>query len=240
MFVGTTLTVRLARSRVPEDRAWQIATWAVLSGFVGARLLHVLERWEYFFGDPARILAVNDGGLSIVGAVIGGFASIAVATARLRAPVGFMADVSGSVAGIGMGIGRIGDIVNGEHHAIACDGLPWCVRYTHPNTLGQRDYVHPAVAYELVLDFAVAALLLWLLGRVVGRAPEGRLLWTFLVLYGAGRFLLSFLRLDPLVVDGLRQAQVVAAGLVIVGAVMLAFGAVRSRERASGVRASAR
>ena len=233
VFVGTTLAVRLASSRVPEDRGWQIATWAVVSGFVGARALHVFERWEYFVADPARVFAVSDGGLSILGAVIGGFAAMSAATARLRAPVGFLADVGGSVAGVGMGIGRIGDIVNGEHHAVACSGgLPWCVRYTHPNTLGQRDYVHPAVAYELVLDFAIAALLLTLRSRIVGRVPEGRLLWAFLVLYGAGRFAISFLRLDPLIVDGLRQAQVVALGLVGSGAVMLAYLRTRARRRA--------
>lgn len=231
VFVGTTLAVRLVRSRVPEDRGWQIAGWAVVGGFVGARALHVLERWEYFLADPARVFAVSDGGLSILGAVIGGFAAMYAATVRLRAPVGFIADVGGSVAGIGMGIGRLGDVVNGEHHAVACGGLPWCVRYTHPNTLGQREYVHPAVAYELLLDFALAALLLAVRTRLVGRAPEGRLLWAFLLLYGAGRFAISSLRLDPLVLDGLRQAQVVALALLGSGALMLSYLGARGWRR---------
>lgn len=223
MLLGVWLAIRLMRDRVPEDRAYGIAAWAVVSGFVGARLLHVLERWEVFLADPIRVFAVGDGGMSILGAVIGGFSAIAVASLRFAAPVGYVLDASACAAGIGMGIGRVGDIINGEHHASLCEGLPWCVRYTHPNTLGQREYVHPAVAYELVLDFAIAGLLLWLRPRVVGRRPEGRLLWGFLLLYSVGRFFISFLRLDPLVLAGLREAQVVSLVLVALGAVMLAF-----------------
>jgi phosphatidylglycerol:prolipoprotein diacylglycerol transferase len=161
--------------------------------------------------------------MSILGAVIGGYSAIAVVSLRLRAPVGFVLDASACAAGIGMGIGRIGDIVNGEHHAAACAGVPWCVRYTDPNTLGQRDPVHPAVAYEMLLDFAISALLLWLRPRAAGRSPEGRLLWLFLVLYSLGRFAISFLRLDPVVAFGLREAQLVSLALAVLGVAALAY-----------------
>ncbi len=229
MLTGVWLVARLMRDRVREDRGYTIAAWAVGSGFVGARLLHVLERWDAFLADPLRVVAVWDGGMSILGAVIAGYSAIAVASLRLHAPVGFVLDASASVAGIGMGIGRIGDVVNGEHHAVACAGVPWCVRYTNPNTLGQRDYVHPAVAYEMLLDFAVAAVLLWLRPRVVGRTPEGRLMWLFVLLYSLGRFLISFLRLDPIVFSGLREAQLVSFVLVVLGLAMLGYLGVRRR-----------
>lgn len=223
MLFGVWLAVRLMRSRVPGERGYAVAAWAVGSGFVGARLLHVLEKWPVFVADPARVVAVWDGGMSILGAVIGGYSAIAIASWRLAAPVGFVLDASACAAGVGMGIGRLGDIVNGEHHAASCSGLPWCIRYTDPNTLGQRDYVHPAVAYEMLLDFAISALLLWLRPRVAGRAPEGRLLWLFLILYSLGRFAISFVRLDPLVFAGLREAQLVSLALVAIGAVMLLY-----------------
>ncbi len=230
MLFGVWLAVRLLRDHVTEDRAYTIAAWTVASGFVGARLLHVLEKWEVFLAEPLRVVAVWDGGMSILGAVIGGYAAIALASLRLHAPVGFVLDASAAVGGIGMGIGRIGDVVNGEHHAVGCSGLPWCVRYTSPHTLGQRDYVHPAVAYEMLLDFAIAALLLALRPRVVGRTPEGRLMWLFLLLYSTGRFALSFLRLDPLVFAGLREAQLVSLALAALGLAMLAYLGVRRRQ----------
>ena len=233
MLVGVTVSIRLIRDRVPEDRGYAIAAWAVGAGFVGARLLHVVEKWNTYLADPGRVLAVWDGGSSILGAVIGGFAAIAVVGWRMHVPVGYVLDAVAAVAGIGMGIGRIGDIINGEHHAIACDGLPWCVRYTNPNTLGQRDYVHPAVAYELMLDLAVAAFLLWLRPRLAGRQPEGRLMWLFVVLYSLGRFWISFLRLDPVVFAGLREAQLVSLALLAGGVTMSVYLA-RERRRHVG------
>jgi phosphatidylglycerol:prolipoprotein diacylglycerol transferase len=123
-----------------------------------------------------------------------------------------------SVLGISLGeaIGRIGDIVNGEHHSVPCEGLPWCVRYTHPNTLGQSTSVHPTGLYDglLMLAIFVVLYLYWL--RLRGRPPEARIWAGYLVLLGGGRFLLSFLRTDPLFLDGLQQAQVL--GLLYLGA----------------------
>lgn len=239
---GVWLAVRLARSRLPEERAYSIGTWGVIGGIIGARLLHVIDQWPAYASDPIQILNIFNGGIAIVGAVIGGIAVGYLRALQLRAPVGFVADAAAPAIPLGMGIGRLGDIVNGEHHAVVCDPpLPWCVRYTHPDTLGQGpfaagparlgpdEYVHPAVAYELILDFAIVGLLLWLRPRVVGRQPEGRLLWLFLALYSAGRFAISFLRFDAITMFGLRQAQLVS--LVVVGAslVMLAFLATRRR-----------
>jgi phosphatidylglycerol:prolipoprotein diacylglycerol transferase len=118
---------------------------------------------------------------------------------------------------LGEAIGRIGDIINGEHHAIACSGLPWCVRYTNPATLGQTDFVHPVVAYDLAVDLVIFAVLLWYWVRVRGHAPEGRVFWLYLVLYGGFRFATSFLRVDPILLAGLQEAQLLGLVYVLAG-----------------------
>ena len=118
---------------------------------------------------------------------------------------------------LGEAFGRIGDIINGEHHAVACSGLPWCVRYTHPATLGQHDFVHPVVGYDLLVDLLIFAVLLWYWRRVRGHPPEGRVFWLYLVLYGGFRFATSFLRLDPVVFAGLQEAQLLGLLYVLVG-----------------------
>jgi prolipoprotein diacylglyceryltransferase len=128
-----------------------------------------------------------------------------------------------------MAIGRVGDVVNGEHHATACAALAWCVRYTHPNTLGQRDFVHPAVAYELVADLAIFAVLLVLLRR---EHPPWTPTLAFLGLYGAVRLLLSPFRLDPPWLGPFSEAQAVSAAFVL-----LAIGGLmrlRSSRRRAG------
>ena len=59
---------------------------------------------------------------------------------------------------LGQGLGRIGDLINGEHLSTASD-LPWAFVYTHPDTLGELGQsVHPtAGGYELLGDFIILA-----------------------------------------------------------------------------------
>jgi len=62
---------------------------------------------------------------------------------------------------------------------------------------------------------------------VRGQPPEGRVWLGYLLLLGAGRFLLSYLRTDPLFLDGLQQAQVL--GLLYLGAGALSLLLLRRR-----------
>ena len=126
----------------------------------------------------------------------------------------------------------------GAHHAIACSGLPWCVRYTHPATLGQTEYVHPVAAYDglIMLAIFVALLLYW--WRVRGRPPEGRVYFAYLLLFGGFRFVTSYLRLDPLFIDGLQEAQLLGLIYAVAGAVMLPVLTVRGTLDSRGARAT--
>jgi phosphatidylglycerol:prolipoprotein diacylglycerol transferase len=124
---------------------------------------------------------------------------------------------------IGMAVGRIGDIVNGEHWATACAGVPWCVRYTAANSPGQRDYVHPAVAYELLCDLAIFAILIALLRWSDRQRRHPYLPFVFLGLYGTARLALSAFRLDPVFAFGMSQAQLVSIAFVALAAGALAW-----------------
>ena len=133
-------------------------------------------------------------------------------------PVAFVLDRGVVGLPLGMAIGRIGDVINGEHHATACAAVPWCVRYTNPNTLGQSAPVHPAVAYELLLDLVIfVALLLFV--RRGGR--DGQVVLLFLLLYGIARLGLAPFRLDPIWLFGASQAVVVSLAFILIGAIGL-------------------
>src|SRR5205823_8860130 len=148
---------------------------------------------------------------------------------RLRLPIGCMFELSVTGIALGQPIGRIEDIINGEHHAIACSGLPWCVRYTNPATLGQTDYVHPVAAYDGLIMVVIFIVLVAYWRRVRGRPPESRVYWAYLLLFGGFRFLTSFLRLDPLFVDGLQEAQILGLIYAVAGGIMLPILSARSR-----------
>ena len=212
--VAIWVAVRLSRRFVRDERVYPYALWVLLGGLVTARLGHVADNWPSYETDPGRILAFWGGGIAVTAAPIGSTIAGVLAARRLRLPMGAMLDVAAIGIVVGLAVGRIGDLINGEHHAVACSGLPWCIRYTDPATLGQSTYVHPVVVYDGLWDVALAlgAYLFW--RRAWLRTPQGRAYVIVLGLYGLGRFLSSFLRLDPVVLGGLQEAQVLGLAYI--------------------------
>lgn len=207
------------RMGLSEDDIYGTALWGVVGAIIGARLFHVIDSLSYYLQNPLQIIMINEGGIAIFGAIVGGPIAGAIYARRRRLPVGKLADLGAIGLILGQAIGRIGDIVNGEHLADATD-LPFGVQYVNPNTLGQPgQVVHLAVGYEMVLDIVILGILLGLRGRLGG---DGRLFWVYLALYSIARFFLSFLRLDTIMILGLREAQLVSLASVVVSVVMLA------------------
>jgi phosphatidylglycerol:prolipoprotein diacylglycerol transferase len=231
MGVGSWMSFRLARWLVKDERIYPFAIAVVIGGIVAARAGHIVDNWPYYGAHLDQLLAFWNGGVAATAAPIGSAIAGWIAARRLRLPLGFMFDITVIGIVLGEAIGRIGDVINGEHHAIACSGLPWCVRYTNPATLGQPTFVHPVVAYDLLVDLIIFVILLRYWRRVRGRAPEGRVFWLYLVLYGGFRFATSFLRLDPIVLAGLQEAQLL--GLLYVLAGVPALLRLQRRERPS-------
>jgi phosphatidylglycerol:prolipoprotein diacylglycerol transferase len=194
------------------------AVWPVAIGaLAGARLAAVLEAWPYYASHPLEILAVTEGGIAAYGGILGGMLAMWLYCRWRGLPTGRLFDVAGPPMLLGLAIGRIGDIINGEHHAIA-SSLPWAVEYLNPNTLGQPGLaVHPEVAYEMLLLMAIVAVqvTLWRMPKFRALAP-GAEFGAGLLAYAVGRFFLSYLRINPTYVFALRGAQllgIVAAGI---------------------------
>jgi phosphatidylglycerol:prolipoprotein diacylglycerol transferase len=234
MIAGSFVSFRAARYLIRDDRIYPFAIAVVIGGLLGARVAHVLDNWNVYASRPLDVLAFWNGGIGTTGAPIGSTIAGFIAARRLRLPVGFMFDISVIGIALGEAIGRIGDIINGEHHAIACSGVPWCVRYTNPATLGQTDYVHPVAAYDGLVMVLIFIMLVTYWRRVRGRPPESRVYWAYLLLFGGFRFLTSFLRLDPLFIDGLQEAQLLGLIYAVAGATGLLL-----LERRGGLRTAA-
>ena len=229
MLAGSWVSFRCARYLVRDDRVFPFAIAVVVGGLVGARIAHVADNWPLYQARPLDALAFWSGGIGTMGAPIGSTIAGYLACRALRLPRGFMFDISVIGISLGEAIGRIGDVVNGEHHAVACAGLPWCVRYTHPDTLGQRDLVHPVAAYDLLVMVAIFVTLLGYWRRSRGRPPEGRVYFAYLFLFGGFRLLTALLRLDPVWLFGLQEAQVLGILYAVAGAAGLVLLQRRSR-----------
>ena len=210
--VGVAVAAVLARrAGFHEDSIYNFALALVVGGIIGARGLYVIENWSQFENDLGGIFRVNTGGISIYGALIGGaIAPWGYALLTKLPNIPRAADIAAMGGILGMATGRIGDIINGEHFAESTS-LAWGVRYTHADSpsflAGFTEAQHPAVAYELLGDVAIFLVLLLIYSRV-GRG--GVTFFSFVLLYGALRLAVSFLRLDDIVWLGLRTAQLIA------------------------------
>ena len=193
--------------------------WMVVVGLLGARLLYVWENYKLSAGQLGRMFLLTEGGISQWGGLFGAMVGAYIWARRAAISYWRIIDAAGAATMIGLAIGRIGDVINGEHHGTPTN-LPWGVEYVNPNTLGQPGLVvHPEVAYEMILTLVLLAALLPFHQRLKARLPDGVLGLIYLGLYGLGRFFLSYLRTDPAVFAGLRQAQL-ASLLMFAVAVM--------------------
>ena len=230
IIAGVWLAVSVAsrpRVNIDPDTAYTLGMIIVVCGIIGARALYVIEN----YGDSPSLDSVTDifriteGGISIYGAIIGG--AIAGWTYGLLKKLPAAAGADAAVFGmlLGLAIGRIGDIINGEHFAKVSD-LPWAVTYSHPNSPAFfREAMHPAVAYEMIGDLVILGILavLWRL-----HPKSGVIFCAAFLLYAVMRFFVSFLRIDseePLL--GLSVPQLVSLAVIAVGLPLLAYFALR-------------
>jgi phosphatidylglycerol:prolipoprotein diacylglycerol transferase len=236
IFFGVWLSTKLVKELgVDEADATAVATWGVVGGIIGARLFHVADCWTGCAGIPGGYLAhpelipqIWTGGIAVWGAAIGGvLGGLIVALRRGTVPIGAGADAAAPGISLGFAIGRIGDIINGEHHASSCQApLGICVEFTDPQTLGQSpqfpigdpryapDPVHLVVAYDMVWNVLGVVWTLLLRGRGL---PNGLIFWLWMAWYAIGRFLLGYLRTgDPSYAFALREDQVIA--VLVLGA----------------------
>ena len=251
-FVAVAVSVFLvarwgSREGLVTDSIYSVSVWAIIGGIVGARLVHVIDFWDDIYRhDPIEMLYVWEGGIAIYGAILGGFAGgslyIIVRNSsgflalwgRLfrfagephKAPlpgIGHLADITAPALLISMAIGRIGDIINGEHFAKATD-LPWGLIYSHSESPGfGLPASHPAVAYELLFDLALLAIIWPLRHRL---RPHGMVFTLYLAMYSTGRFFLSFLREEfNEYFAGLNEAQLISLVVMAVTIPLLVYKA---------------
>lgn len=218
---GVSLGVWLAkRDGIPSEVAQEIALVGVPCAIVGTRLFYVAEHWDKFSGNlPDIVFGITEGGITLYGGLIGGVLGGLVYALWHRWPIAIGLDAAAPGLILGQGLGRIGDLINGEHHASQTD-LPWAVRYIHPNTLGQSldangnpAYFHPAAGgYEMLGDFVILAILLFVARRYV-KTP-GWVFCSYIIMYAVMRFFLSYTRIDEQELYAIPVPQIVSGLLV--------------------------
>lgn len=197
-----------------RERLLNLVVLIALAGMAGARFFYLAEE------EPAKLLAPGEWlgtrGFSFYGAMLLGTVAVALALWRLRLDRRYL-DALAAGFPLGIAVGRLGDVANGEHYGAASDA-PWAIRYTHPDADVPTSTVayHSGGLYEVILGLAMLSLLWPLRHRF--RSPT-QLLWAVVGLYSAGRFLIFFFREDSdQLALGLSNGQWTSLALLAISA----------------------
>ncbi|MCA1598215.1 MAG: prolipoprotein diacylglyceryl transferase [Chloroflexi bacterium] len=202
----------LRRERLPSDPMYTFGALAALGGIIGARVFYLLEHDPRGLLNPDRLLSSH--GFTFDGGVI--LAALLIAAYVHRTGLsGRYLDAAAAGLPLGVAIGRIGDILNGEHYGDRSTFL-LAVRNSHPDALTPNpDYAYQnGGLYEVLLASLILAAI-WPLRHRLTR--PGDLAWLVLGLFAAGRFFEFFLRGDsPQLALGLNNAQWTSLALLVV------------------------
>ena len=207
------------------DQVSDWATWTIVGGILGGRVLYVILEWPYYAANPLEILAVWKGGLVWYGGFFGGL--ITGGSYLRRHKISFLRSMDQVIpfGALGHAIGRIGCFLNG-----CCFGKPttawWGVQFP--------EYPHPVIPTQLLESGGLFFLFLWLRSEQradVLRAP-GALFGRYLVAYGLLRWTIETWRdMQPIVWGGITVSQAISVIIGAVGVVLL----IRSRRAAAGL-----
>ena len=215
---GTGLAVREAKKHnIHKDHIYNIVTWLIIGGLLGARILHVISNWQEFSAQPLEILMIWKGGLDF----FGGFFIAAFAGAwyvrkhKLKVPLLF--DIFAPAMAIGHAFGRIGCMLGDGGHVGKLTTMPWGVLVTTADSPFYGTVRHWTALYEFLALVAIFFVLIWLRKK---KHFDGAIFSWYLVMYGAYRFLNDFLRVDSTYL-GLTVAQYGALVMLIAGSIVL-------------------
>lgn len=227
---GIAIAWLLARSRLSSfDSTWSsekladLVFYCALGVIVGGRLGYILfYDFPVYAAEPLRIFQVWKGGMSFHGGMLG----VLLATwwfARRNNKTFFqLADFIAPVVPIGLGLGRIGNFINGELWGKPTD-LPWAMIFpADPEQLAR----HPSQLYQFALEGVALFLILWFFSKKP--RPTMAVSGMFLLWYGIFRFVVEFVRLPDaqlgyLAFDWLTMGQVLCLPMIIIGIILIAL-----------------
>jgi phosphatidylglycerol:prolipoprotein diacylglycerol transferase len=205
---GARLLMPATRARGVDDEMVHTMLWrALLGALIGARLAYVMNHAGEFDG-LGEVLAVWEGGLSLLGGITGGVLAAYPVMRRHRLPFWSLMDAAAPGLALGILIGRVGDIVVGDHLGkptdfalgFRCTGAETASPCVAP--IGEG--VHMPALYDMINVAVLLGVLLVLRRR---RHWEGFLILVFSAWYGMGRVIEDFFRIDVTHGTGLSGSQ---------------------------------
>ncbi len=240
MLVGVSFILKEAkRIGFDEDQFLDICIITIIVGVIGARLYYVVFAWDYYKNDPLSAFNIRQGGLAIYGGVLAGILAIFVLSKIKKLEFLKVLDVAIFGVIIGQICGRWGNFFNREVFGQYTDNLfamllpISSVRSTEDITEEMMEHlveidgvsyisVHPTFLYESLWNLG---LLVFLLCTRKKKKFNGYAFFTYLIVYGIGRFWIEGVRTDQLKLWGtdLAVSQLLSAVMIVVGTAFFVY-----------------
>ncbi len=224
--VGFAVAWLLGQYRAKQQGDWtseqvtDMLFYMVLGVVVGGRLGYFLfYNPEMFLRAPLEILRTWHGGMSFHGGLLGVLVGVLFFMRKSKKTFAQVADFVVPLVPVGLGMGRIGNFINGELWGKVSD-LPWAMVFPQAGNLPR----HPSQLYEFLLEGVVLFVLVWIYSA--RKRPPLSVTGLFLLGYGVFRFLIELVR-EPDVEVGvlafgwLTMGQVLCLPMIIVGGFLL-------------------
>ncbi len=224
--------VRRVTTAVRADDTLYVLLGIVPGAVVGGRMVHGLAFSDAYLADPASLLDLGRGSLSLLGAVVGGALSGAYVCRLLGHPVSAWVDAAAVPLLMAIGLGKLALVLAGGGQGAPLEA-PWALAFEGPGpwlSVDPGTPAHPSQAYEGLFALAGIALsAFYLRGR--SWAGSGDVFLFGLAWWLGGRFLAGFTWRDEPIVAGITGAEQ-AATLLAWAAVSLMMSARRVRSGA--------
>lgn len=183
----------LKKKGINEDKFATFLLVLVVVSIIGARLVFVSLDAKYYLSHFGEVFAIWNGGLAIHGALLFGLLAIMWGAKYLHTGFLKLADILAPAALFGMGLGRLGNFFNQE-----IIGTPTNVAWKmfvgatyRPVIYASQKFFHPVFLYEMLLDFALLAVLLYLRKK---NLKDGLIFIAFIGGFSVIRFIVEIWR----------------------------------------------
>lgn len=211
--------------QLKKDVVIDMAPYLIILGIIGARIYYCVLNHDFYLRFPTEILAIRHGGISIHGAILGGFIGLVWFAKKHKISIAKLCDISAIGLVLAQSIGRWGNFFNSEAFGTPTN-LPWKLFIApqyRPIPYTNCEYFHPTFLYESILDFLVFIILLFLLKKEFHK-KEGNIALIYLILYSLVRIFVETLRIDSVsYIAGIPIAIIVSASIILVALPVLIY-----------------
>src|SRR3989344_5410887 len=192
--------------KIDKNIIYDLSFYILISAIIGSRI-------GFFITHPSEFSFMNffkiwQGGMAFFGGFILAFIVAVIYIKKKKLDFWKIADLFAFPVLIGHIIGRVGCYITGEHIGKVAN-LPWSIYQ-------EGALRHPVILYEIIgLIFIV-----FIISNIKNK-KQGTIFLTYLLLYSALRFIVTFFRMNDPIFLSLTGSQYISILLFIIASILL-------------------